>query len=301
VNKKDISDKEIDENVYEFVVPEVDPVTRNRVLGPGPKTQFDTPPTAFRQKSRKDAMGPDGIGEDVVKFVNKNSDVLQNPRDGEAPTGYNPYQSTAYGYNQKKADSSSDGKFLSHEGYLHAQSVTDAAIPWSEDRVDSMPAMNGSGKHGWGDGLIKKKENPGGSETLHLYQRSRKNIGTNNVDPDVYDAVHPNIDPVQAGRTENPPKPSFIMDNTFIQKNDISTSGVGDNVHDTVAENVSEIPEPRTASAAQKDKKDCMSPDGAGEDVVRFVNDHSDYLQNPRTDDVPTHGNYNSIGSFSQK
>jgi len=102
IKKKDISDKEIDENVYEFVVPEVDPVTRNRVLGPGPKTQFDTPPTAFRQKSRKDAMGPDGVGEDVVKFVNKNSDVLQNPRDSEAPAGYNPYQSSAYGFHQKK-------------------------------------------------------------------------------------------------------------------------------------------------------------------------------------------------------
>jgi len=44
MKKKDISDKEIDENVYEFVVPNVDPVTKNRVLGVGPKTQFDTPP-----------------------------------------------------------------------------------------------------------------------------------------------------------------------------------------------------------------------------------------------------------------
>jgi hypothetical protein len=160
--KRNISDENIDENVYEFVNPLVDPVSKNRALEPKVKTQFDTPPT-FRQKAMKmkDIMGPDGAGEDVVGFVNKNSDYFQNPRNDGPPTNYDPYYSTAYGFQQKKSNGvPSSG--LSHEGYLHAQSVTDEAIPWSDDSTQvSKPAMNGSGERGWGDGLIhRKREEP---------------------------------------------------------------------------------------------------------------------------------------------
>jgi len=47
--KRGINDEteECDENVVEFVKPLLDPVTKNRALGPGPKTQFDTPPASL--------------------------------------------------------------------------------------------------------------------------------------------------------------------------------------------------------------------------------------------------------------
>jgi hypothetical protein len=50
LKKRNISDENIDENVYEFVNPLVDPVSKNRALEPKVKTQFDTPPT-FQTKS----------------------------------------------------------------------------------------------------------------------------------------------------------------------------------------------------------------------------------------------------------
>jgi len=43
-----------------------------------------------------------------------------------------------------------------------------------------------------------------------------------------------------------------------------------------------------------------MGPNGAGEDVVKFVNWNSDYLPNSRTDSVPEHGNYDKIGTLAQ-